>query len=327
MEYVVLALVLVVVVLAVKGLKIVRQAEVMIVERLGKYHRMLQPGINIIWPFVDRARKISWRSKVQTGRGAMVRTWETDRVDLREQVFDFPEQQVITRDNVVIEVNGLLYYQVTDPKRAVYEVANLPNAIEKLAQTTLRSIIGEMDLDQTLSSREEINAKMREVLDDATDKWGVKVNRVEIQDIRPPVSVQDAMEKQMRAERDRRAQILEAEGIKQAQILRAEGQRDAAIAEAEGARKARILRAEGEARGLEVVRDALAGLATDPAQYQIALTYLATLQHLAAESRGDKVVFMPYESASVLGGIGSIREVLGATGAGPTGPTPPPVPR
>lgn len=186
MQWIPIGLAVLVVALAVRGLKIIRQAEVMLVERLGKFHRLLEPGINIIWPFIDRPRRITWRAKVATPRGPVNRSYMTDTIDLREQVFDFPEQSVITRDNVVIEVNGLLYYQVTDPKRAVYEVANLPNAIEKLAQTTLRSIIGEMELDATLASRDDINSKMRAVLDDATDKWGVKVNRVELQDISPP---------------------------------------------------------------------------------------------------------------------------------------------
>ncbi len=323
LQYVFIALAVLVVALAVRGLKVIRQAEVMLVERLGKFHRMLEPGINIIWPFIDRPRRITWRTKVQTARGPVNRNYLTDTIDLREQVFDFPEQSVITRDNVVIEVNGLLYYQVTDPKRAVYEVANLPNAIEKLAQTTLRSIIGEMELDATLSNRDTINSKMRAVLDEATDKWGVKVNRVELQDISPPHSVQEAMEKQMRAERDRRAVILEAEGIKASQVLKAEGQRDAQIAEAEGDRRARILRAEGESEGLELVKRALKETAVDPAQYQVALTYLSTLAEIGNSSRGDKTVFMPYESAHTLGSLGTIKELFAQ--AAPGGPKPPPL--
>ncbi|MCP4094098.1 MAG: paraslipin [Planctomycetes bacterium] len=327
---VLLALVVLVVLLALKGLKIIRQAEVMLVERLGKFHRLLQPGINIIWPFIDRPRQIAWRMRIQGPRGAVTRTINTATVDLREQVFDFPEQSVITRDNVVIEVNGLLYYQVTDARRAVYEVANLPVAIEKLAQTTLRNIIGEMELDTTLSSRDEINSKMRTVLDDATDKWGVKVNRVELQDISPPHSVQDAMEKQMKAERERRAQILEAEGIKQSQVLRAQGERDAQIAVAEGDRQSRVLRASGEAEGLEMVRKALEGVDANAAQYQVALTYLDTLGEIGKVGSGDKTVFVPFESADLLGGIGGLRELLGGNNSGSgkgSGGSPPPLPR
>jgi len=220
-----------------------------------------------------------------------------------------------------------LYYQVTDPRRAVYEVANLPIAIEKLAQTTLRNIIGEMELDTTLSSRDEINAKMRNVLDEATDKWGVKVNRVELQDISPPHTVVDAMEKQMKAERERRAHILEAEGIKQSQILRAQGERDSQIAIAEGDRQSRVLRASGEAEGLELVRKALAGIDANAAQYQVALTYLDTLKEIGKAGPGDKTVFLPFESADLLGGIGGLRELLSnaKSSAGSVGP--PPLPR
>lgn len=330
MIYVLLGLVALVVLLAIRGLKIIRQAELMLVERLGKFHRTLEPGINIIWPFIDRPRPISWRLKMQSTRGTVTRTIQSNTVDLREQVFDFPEQSVITRDNVVIEVNGLLYYQVTDARRAIYEVANLPMAIEKLAQTTLRNIIGEMELDTTLGSRDEINSKMRVVLDEATDKWGVKVNRVELQDISPPSTVVQAMEKQMKAERERRAVILEAEGVKASQVLRAQGQRDAAIAVAEGERQSRILRAEGEAKGLDIVRMALQDSGTNAAQYQIAKAYLDTLQEIGSSGKGDKTVFLPYETANVLGSIGGIKEILGASGGGAIGPTstsPPPLPR
>ncbi|HIA37940.1 MAG TPA: SPFH/Band 7/PHB domain protein [Planctomycetes bacterium] len=325
MQPVIISLVVLVVVLALKGLRIVRQAEVVIVERLGRFSRILAPGINIIWPFVDRPRQVQWRGGLSKGKST--RIVMASAIDMREQVFDFPEQSVITADNVVISVNGLLYYQVTDPKRVAYEVASLPTAIEKLAQTTLRNIIGEMELDTTLSSRDLINGKMREVLDEATDKWGVKVNRVELQDISPPHSVQEAMEKQMRAERSKRATILEAEAEKLAKILRAEGERDAEIAEAEGERQARILRAQGEAEGLGIVRVALEGVEANAAQYQIALNYLETLGSLAANGRGDKTVFLPFETANVLGGIGSIKELLGHSSDNSVDGSPPPLPR
>ncbi len=213
------------------------------------------------------------------------------------------------------EINGLLYYQITDPRRAVYEVKNLPNAIEKLAQTTLRNIIGELALDATLSSRDEINGKMRTVLDDATDKWGVKVNRVEIQDIDPPVTVREAMEMQMRAERERRATILEAEGIKQSKILRAEGERGSLIAEAEGERQSRILKAQGEAESIAVVAAALEREQMNPADYLIAMKYLGTLSEIGVGSGGDKTVFLPFESSAALGSLGSLREMFKGNGA------------
>ena len=216
---IILSFVVFIIVMGAMGLRTVKQAEVIIIERLGKYHRTLSPGINIIWPIIDKARPISWRtmSRNRDGSSILIHTMSRS-IDLREQVFDFPSQQVITADNVMIEINGLLYYQITDPQAAVYEIANLPNAIEKLAQTTLRNIIGDLALDMTLTSRDEINKKMREVLDEATDKWGVKVNRVEVQDIEPPESVREAMEKQMKAERERRAAILEAEGVKASKV-------------------------------------------------------------------------------------------------------------
>jgi len=323
--FIILSLVVFIIVMGAMGLRTVKQAEVIIIERLGKYHRTLTPGINIIWPIIDKARPISWRTQSRARDGATVMIATMSRsIDLREQVFDFPSQQVITADNVMIEINGLLYYQITDPQAAVYEISNLPNAIEKLAQTTLRNIIGDLALDMTLTSRDEINKKMREVLDEATDKWGVKVNRVEVQDIEPPESVREAMEKQMKAERERRAAILEAEGVKASKVLRAEGERDSQIAVAEGDRQAAVLRADGEAAALERVENALAAQGTSSAQYQVALSYLSTLEKLASEGRGDKTVFLPYESANVLGSLGSIKELLGDSSGDLSGHTKPP---
>jgi regulator of protease activity HflC (stomatin/prohibitin superfamily) len=316
MGYVVGAFVIVVLVGAALGVKIVNQAEVMIIERLGKYKRTLNPGLSMIIPFIDKPRPILWRTRVTNLKGRDgIREQHSRTVDLREQVFDFPKQSVITADNVVIEINGLLYYQVTDPRRAIYEVANLPNAIEKLAQTTLRNIIGELALDATLSSRDEINGKMRTVLDDATDKWGVKVNRVEVQDIDPPTTVREAMEMQMRAERERRATILEAEGVKQSKILRAEGERGALIATAEGDRQSRILRAEGEAESLALVAGALEREQMNPADYLIAMKYLATLSDIGVAEGGDKTVFLPYEASAALGSLGGLREMFKDGGA------------
>lgn len=311
-----ITLVVLALVLVARGIKIVRQAEVMLVERLGKYHATLTPGINVLLPILDRPRPVAWlHTSAAGGRaGNVVRIRE--RVDLREVVLDFPQQRVITKDNVLIEINGLLFAQITDPMRAVYEVNNLPNAIEKLAQTTLRNIIGELDLDRALSSRDEINSKMRAVLDEATDKWGVKVNRVELQDISPPPEIQQAMEKQMKAERNRRAVVLDAEGEKSAQVLRAEGVRDAAVAEAEGDRKRLILQAEGEAGAISQVADALRDAGTDPAQYLIAMEYLKMMRDVAQTPSGNNTVFLPYESASVLGALGSLKEVLAAGSSG-----------
>lgn len=316
MLYVVIALVTVVLVGAALGLKIINQSQAMVVERLGKYLRTLDPGLNLIFPLIDKPRSILWRTRVTNLKGIdIVREQHSRTVDMREQVFDFPKQSVITADNVVIEINGLLYYQVTDPRCAVYEINNLPNAIEKLAQTTLRNIIGELALDATLTSRDEINGKMRTVLDDATDKWGVKVNRVEVQDIDPPVTVREAMEMQMRAERERRATILEAEGAKASKILRAEGERGALIEEAEGARQSRILVAQGESESIALVASALEREQMNPADYLIAMKYLSTLSEIGVGSGGDKTVFLPFESSAALGSLGSLREMFKGGGA------------
>lgn len=313
----VLALVVFVIVLLSRGVKVIRQAEVMIIERLGKYSRTLAPGLRLLVPIIEKPRTVAWIQPIAAhGRAANVSRF-SERIDLRESVMDFPEQRVITRDNVVIQINGLLFSQITDPVRAAYEVNNLPMALEKLAQTTLRNIIGEMDLDKALSSRDEINAKMRAVLDDASDKWGVKINRVELQDISPPPEIQVAMEKQMKAERDRRAIVLEAEGEKASRVLKAEGLRDAAIAEAEGERQRLILKAAGEAGAIEKVTAALQSSGVSPAQYLVAMEYLKMMREIARPEGGQKTVFMPYESAAVMGGLGSLRELLaGMPGGG-----------
>ncbi|MDX9791385.1 MAG: stomatin-like protein, partial [Candidatus Kapabacteria bacterium] len=231
------------------GLKIVQQSETMVIERLGKYSRTLSSGINIILPVIDKPRGLIWRYVKESYDGRKIIINQTNsRIDLRETVYDFPKQNVITKDNVVTEINAILYFQVIDPVKATYEIANLPDAIEKLTQTTLRNVIGEMDLDQTLTSRDTINSKLRAVLDEASHKWGVKVNRVELQDINPPHDIRDAMEKQMRAERDKRAKILEAEGTKAQLALEAEGRKIAEINQAEGEKQSQILRAEGQAQ-------------------------------------------------------------------------------
>lgn len=325
-----------VVIIIMKGLHIVQQSQVRIVERLGRYHKTLNSGVNIIIPIVDQTRGIKWRylAKDPSGR-TIYHDKYVSTIDLRETVYDFPRQNVITADNVTIEINAILYFQVTDAVKAIYEVENLPDAIEKLTQTTLRNVIGELDLDQTLTSRDTINSKLRSILDEATDKWGVKVNRVELQDINPPSDIRDAMEKQMRAERTRRAQILEAEGEKQAAILNAEGVREAEIAQAEGGRQALILEAEGiadgrvkvaeaEARSIKRVVDSV-GNSSDAVNYLVAIKYIDTLKEIA--NSPQKTVFLPYEASAVLGALGGVKELLGHMGddnggSGDSGPKP-----
>ena len=234
-----------------------------------------------------------------------------ERIDMRETVFDFPRQSVITRDNVVTEINALIYFQIVDPVKSVYEINNLPNAIEKLTQTTLRNVLGELALDECLSSRDTINTKLRAILDEATNKWGVKVNRVELQDINPSQDIKEAMEKQMRAERSRRAAILEAEGQKGADINQAEGQRQAMILEAEGRSQARLKVAEAEAEAIRRIADAVSTTKADPTQYLIAVRYVEALEKMMDTSNDkSRVVFMPFEASGMMGSVGSIKELL-----------------
>ena len=303
------------------GIKVIQQAQTMIVERLGKYDRTLESGISIVIPIFDKTRDIYWRYRQTDVSGASVVIQKlAGRIDLREQVYDFPRQNVITKDNVTIEIDAMLYFQITDSVRATYEIANLPNAIEKLTQTTLRNVIGELDLDECLVSRDLVNTKLRGILDEATDKWGVKVNRVELQDITPPHDIQKAMEQQMRAERDRRAKILEAEGEKKAAILQAEGARESDIKRAEGEKKAAILIAEGEAQArvttataekeaIEKVTEAIKIAKGDPATYLIAVRYIEALKEMVS-GQNNKVVYLPYEATGILSSIGGIKEML-----------------
>ena len=289
------AFLVVIIILAVIVLKktivIIPQSETKIIERLGKYYSTLQPGINIIIPFIDKAKEM-----VALYRGRYVLT---NTIDLREQVYDFDRQNVITKDNIQMEINALLYFQIVDPFKSVYEINNLPNAIEKLTQTTLRNIIGELELDETLTSRDTINTKLREVLDDATDKWGVKVNRVELQDITPPASVLQAMEKQMQAERNKRAAILTSEGEKQSLILKSEGEKQSAILQAEGLAQARIRKAEAEAIAIDKITEAV-GKSTNPANYLLAQKYIQALQDIAT-GNDTKTVYLPYEATNMMG--------------------------
>jgi len=313
-----------VVIFVAKGLLIVQQAETSVIERLGKFNRILDSGINIIWPIIDQPRQVSWRyTQIDSQNRKLVVVRNTTKIDLREQVFDFPRQNVITRDNVNIEIDALLYFQITDPMKMVYEIANLPLAIEKLTQTTLRNVIGEMDLDESLTSRDVINGKLRTILDEATDKWGVKINRVELQDITPPKEIQETMEKQMRAERDRRATILVAEGDKRSRILDAEGLKEAAINKAEGEKQAAVLRADGEAKAILMMAEAEAaaiqrisqavGTQVDPTKYLIAIKYIQALQQMVS-GKDSKVVYMPYEATAILGSVGGIKDLFEKSG-------------
>ena len=308
---IVLALVTVfLVVLTAKAVLIVPQAETMVVERLGQYHRTLHSGINIVWPILDRPKSIEWRYlQEETDGRVTIQRKQVTRIDLRETFYDFPRQSVITKDNVVIEINALLSFQITDPVNVVYEITNLPDAIEKLTQTTLRNIMGEMDLDETLASRDRVNVRLRSILDEATDKWGVKVNRVELQDISPPRDIRDAMEKQMRAERDKRASILEAEGYKQSQIIRAEGERQSKILHAEGDAISRMRIAQAESDAIKKIAASLEGTKEDPAHYLIALSYIEALKEMVS-GKNNKVVYLPYEATGILSSIGGIKEMF-----------------
>ena len=311
MIYVLIALVLLAVIIVSKSITIVSQSETMIIERLGRYQATLKPGVNIIVPFIDKAKTIV---TMRNGRYLY-----TNTIDLREQVYDFDKQNVITKDNVQTQINALLYFQIVDPFKAVYEINNLPNAIEKLTQTTLRNIIGELELDETLTSRDTINTKLRAVLDDATNKWGIKVNRVELQDITPPQTVLQAMEKQMQAERNKRAEILNSEGEKQSAILKSEGEKMATINRAEADKQREILNAEGlaaakikqaeaEARAIELITEAV-GKSTNPANYLLAQKYIQMMREVA-EGDKTKTVYLPYEAPNLLGSIGGIKDLF-----------------
>ena len=307
----------------IKGFKIVSQSETMVVERLGKYHRTLAPGVNIIFPIIDQPRKTLRRQIYRDGSVGFVMA---NVIDLREQVYDFPKQNVITKDNVQTKIDALLYFQIVNPVAAIYEIENLTIAMEKLTQTTLRNVIGELELDETLTSRDTINAKLRYVLDEATNKWGVKVNRVELQDITPPESVRVAMEQQMQAERRKRAEILNAQGEKQAAILASEGQKqsminaatarkEAEILKAEGLYKSQVLAAEAEAVAIKQVTEAISHTNVDPANYLLAIKYIETLRELTS-GKDNKTVLLPYEATSLLGSLGGIKEMFLGAAAG-----------
>lgn len=322
MSFISIIVIAFIVILFTKSVKIVKQAEVILIERFGKFEKVLESGFNVIVPILDCPRPMQWKETRTTPTGDTYTLYtSTETIDLRERVFDFPRQNVITKDNASIGINALLYYQIVDPKSAVYEIYNLSEAIEKLTQTTLRNIFGELDLDQSFVSRDTINDKLRIILDEATNKWGVKVNRVELQDIIPPKDIQVAMEKQMKAERDRRAAILEAEGLKKAAILNSEGQKESEINKAEGEKRAAILRAEGEAEArikvanaeaeaIKMVVDAIADKG-DPDKYLIAVRYLDTFKEMVS-GQNNKVVYLPYEASGVLSSLDGIKQLMNA---------------
>ena len=320
--FLLLAIVFLVIIIFTKYVIVIRQQECVIVERLGKFHTILNSGLNILIPFVDQSRQILW------SRNGMITN--VDRIDLREVVIDIPEQKVITKDNVGIIVDAIIYVQITDVKRAAYEIQSLPWAVAQLTQTTLRSLVGEMDLDHTLSSRDVINSRLKIVLDEATDKWGLKVNRVELKNVSPPPDVQMAMEKQMQAERERRANVLTAEGSKQSQILNAEGEKRSRIEHSEGEKQekinqalgdkeATIARAIGQAQAIEDVAAAQAksielikgafGSPDVAANYLIAMEYLKRFGEMTHKNT-DKV-FIPYEATAVLSSLVAVGDIMG----------------
>jgi regulator of protease activity HflC (stomatin/prohibitin superfamily) len=325
-----------VVVVLVRSVRIIGQAEVMVIERLGRFHRVGRSGLNILVPFFERPKTLDVRYlETEAGGTRRLVASTTSRIDLREQVLNFPSQPVITKDNVTIDIDAVLYYRVADPQKATYAVQNLPYALETLTRTTLRNIVGEMELDATLVSRDQINKRMRETIEEASIGWGVDVTRVELQSIEPPRDIQQSMELQMRAERERRAAVTNAEATKRAAILESEGQREAQIQKAEGEKGASILRAQGLAEARlamahaesEAVKLITASLPPgEAAMYLLGLKYLDALP-LLAQGKGS-TIFLPAEAAGVMGAIGSMRELLkgrpvdaspGVPGAGPIG--------
>jgi regulator of protease activity HflC (stomatin/prohibitin superfamily) len=299
---VLLAVLLFVVVVLLRSVRIIPQARAGVVERLGRYARTLEPGLALLVPFVDRLKPL---------------------IDLREQVVSFAPQPVITEDNLVVNIDTVIYFQVTDPRAASYEIANYIAAIEQLTVTTLRNVIGGITLEQTLTSRDQVNAELRGVLDEATGKWGIRVNRVELKAVDPPASIQEAMEKQMRAERDRRAAILTAEGVKQSQILTAEGEKQSAILRAEGQRQAQILSAEGEAKAINTVFSAIH--AGDPDPKLLAYQYLTMLPQIA-QGDANKVWVIPSEFTGAMEQLANAFGANSEAGAGQQGQPPPPPP-
>jgi regulator of protease activity HflC (stomatin/prohibitin superfamily) len=300
------------------GFIIIPQAHAIVVERLGKFNRVVHSGLRFIAPFVEKKRSIFYRAMdIDVDGSRRVMTKYTEKIDLREQILDFPKQSVITGDNVTMEIDTVIYYRITYPEKAVYGIANLVDGIEKVVQTSLRNVVGQLSLDQTLSSRETINISLRSILDEATDPWGVQVTRVELQEISPPAEIRQRMELQMTAEREKRAEILRAEGKKQSAVLEAEGEATAEIRRAEANKMARILEADGIAQArLTIAESEAQALASVEAklgkqkasEYLITLKYLESLQ---AISNGTATkIFVPFEATGILGALGSIKEML-----------------
>src|SRR5436853_6467410 len=304
---------IVLLIIAVKTIKIVPQASVMLIERLGRFSKVADSGLHMFIPFMDKPRAVYW-TNARPGLTS---------IDLREQYIDLPPQPVITRDNVTIHVDSVVYWQITDPVKAVYEMNDLVGGIVQLTITGMRAVMGDMDLDHTLSQRDQINSKLRIILDEATDKWGVKVTRVDVKNINPPEDVRVTMEKQMTAERNRRALVLQAEGERQAAITRAEGEKQAAVTRSEGEKQSNILQAEGLAqarlRQAEAEAQAIAQVAQamqehgNPAQYLITIRYIESLRDMT-KSNNAKVIFMPVETATMLSSVGTIKEMFSETG-------------
>jgi regulator of protease activity HflC (stomatin/prohibitin superfamily) len=308
-----LFMVIAVLIVASKTIKIVPQSTVMLIERLGRFDRIAASGLNMLWPFFDKPRAVYWTNT----RPAIT------SIDLRENFIDLPPQPVITRDNVTILVDSVVYWQITDPVKAIYEINDLVGGIVQLTITGMRSVMGEMDLDHTLSSRDQINSRLRIILDEATDKWGVKVTRVDVKNINPPEDVRLTMEKQMTAERNRRALVLQAEGDKQAAITRAEGEKQAAVTRAEGEKTSAILQAEGAAQArlqaASAEAEAIARISqampdhSNPSQYLITTRYIESLKEMT-RTNNAKVIFMPVETSSMLSSVGALKEVFAETG-------------
>jgi regulator of protease activity HflC (stomatin/prohibitin superfamily) len=314
-----------------KSFKIVGQAEVLVIERLGKFNRLARSGFNVLIPFIERPRPIDVRYFEADVNGVKkITSGSTARIDLREQVLNFPSQPVITKDNVTIDIDAVLYYRIADPQKATYSIQNLPYALETLTRTTLRNIVGDMELDQTLASRDLINKKMREVIEEASIGWGVDVTRVELQAIEPPRDIQQSMELVMRAERERRAAVTNAEASKRAAILESEGQREAQVRKAEGEKEAAVLRAQGLAEArlamANAEADAIERIASalpegQAAMYLLGLKYLEALPHVA-QGKGT-TIFLPAEATGVLGALGGMRELLTKAGTAAQGGAPP----
>ena len=307
-------------VLAFRSFKIVGQAEVMVIERLGRFNRLARSGFNILVPLIERPKSIDVRYfESDPGGLKRITAGSTTRIDLREQVLNFPSQPVITKDNVTIDIDAVLYYRIADPQKATYAVQNLPFALETLTRTTLRNIVGEMELDQTLASRDMINKRMRDVIEEAAVSWGVDVTRVELQAIEPPRDIQQSMELQMRAERERRAAVTNAEATKRAAILESEGSRESQVLRAQGEKEAAVLRAQGLAEARLAMADAEAGAISriaaalpdgDVATYLLGMKYLEALPSIA-QGKGS-TIFLPSEAAGVMGALGGLKELLKA---------------